>query len=389
MNAPIPLVSPLLPDIDDVIADLRASHATGRLTNFGPFVRAFERRSSAVLGVRHASTTCNATTALEMLLDTLPQRCHVVVPSFTFPATAQAVTMRMRVPLFADIDPETLNLGPDSVEAAITPRTRAILAVHAFGVPCPIAELAEIAARRNLLLVFDAAHAFGSRYRGTYVGGFGDAEVFSISATKVMPAGEGGLITTNDARLHESMLDRRNYGYARDGSRDCRNQGWNAKLPEHNASLALREIETLEERVRRRNEIARHYLAGLAGVPGLRFQRVPDGDTSTYKDFTIQVDAARFGISRDDLRDALRAQAIESEAYFWPPLHRMTFFRRYARRSAPLSATEAVADRILSLPLFEEMTEEQVDRVIAAVTEAGAAARMRHRVSVSAATVTA
>ena len=199
-----------------------------------------------------------------------------------------------------------------------------------------------------------------------------------------MPAGEGSVITTNSARLYEAILDRRNYGYARDGSRDCRNQGWNAKLPEHNASLALREIEVLDERVRRRNEIARRYLAGLAYVPGLRFQRVPDGDTSAYKDFTIQVDPARFGVSRDDLRDALRLQAIESEAYFWPPVHAMTLFRRYARRSAPLPVTEAVADRILSLPLFEEITDEQIDRVITSVTEIGAAARLRRRVSVSA-----
>ena len=363
----IPLVRPYLPPYEEIEPDLRAMYASGRLTNFGPFSQRLEAAAAQLLGVAHVATAANATSGLTMIFDTLPRGSEVILPSFTFIATAAAVTAAGMVPVFAEIDPETLNIDPRSAEECITARTRAICGVHAFGVPCDVEALTEIACANGLLLVFDAAHAFGSKHRGAFVGGFGDVEVFSVSATKVVPAGEGGLVATNRRDLYEAVLDRRNYGLRADGSGDCRNQGWNSKMTEYHAILALHEIESIAWRVGRRNEIARRYLDGLRG---LRVQRVPEGDLSTWKDFTIQVD------ERGKLRADLRAQSIETAPYFWPPVHRMTRYARYVKAGQSLAVTDRVADAILSLPLYEGLDDAEVDRVIEAVLSSRAARRV-------------
>jgi dTDP-4-amino-4,6-dideoxygalactose transaminase len=383
MKRPIPLVRPLLPSLHEIEAELQEMFDSGRLTNFGPFSRRLERETETLLGVRGAAATSNATAALTLVLDTLPPGSEVILPSFTFIATAQSVVGASMTPVFADVDPSTLTLDASSVEACLTPSTCAIVAVHAFGVPCDIFGLEALSQKHGLMLVFDSAHAYGSRYGGVPVGRFGHAEVFSLSATKVVPAGEGGLVTTNYDGLLEAVLDRRNYGLRRDGSGDCANHGWNAKMTEFNAILAVKELETLEWRVCRRNQIAQRYLEMLRDVPGLQFQRVPDGDRSTYKDFTIQVDPVRFGATRDELRAQLARLEIESAPYFWPPLHRMTYFNRFVRASSNLSVTERVAESVLSLPLFESMTDEEMEFVAGSVAEIGAAGRRRQVAAVS------
>lgn len=362
----IPLVRPYLPPWEEIEPDLRAMYDSGRLTNFGPFSRKLEEEAARLLGVSYVATAVNATSALTMIFDTLPRGSEVILPSFTFIATAAAVTAAGMIPVFADIDAETLNVAPRSVEERITSRTRAICAVHAFGVPCHIEALTEIARAHDLLLVFDAAHAFGSKHGSKWIGGFGDVEVFSVSATKVVPAGEGGLVATNREDLHRAILDRRNYGLTSDGSGDCRNQGWNSKMTEANAILALHEMRSIEWRVARRNEIARRYREALRDVV---LQRVPQDDLSTYKDFTIQVE------DRGKLRADLRARRIETAPYFWPPIHHMTKYKPFVKYKQSLAVTERVSEQILSLPLYEGIEDADVDRVIDAVLSSRAARR--------------
>ena len=375
----IPLVRPSLPTLGEIEGDLRVMLETGRLTNFGPFATRLEHDAAAAADVRYAAAVSSGTTALVLLLNTLPRGSEVVLPSFTFIATAQAVIWNDLIPVFADIEPDSLNVDPRAVEACITPRTSAILAVHAFGAPCAVGELEAIAARHDIRLFFDAAHAFGSRRDGRPVGSFGDAEVFSLSATKLVPSGEGGLVSTNDEGLYSAILDRRNYGLDRCGTRDCAHDGLNGKLAEFNAILALREVATLPARVRRRNQIAQRYRDRLAGMPGLTFQTVRPSDASTYKDFTVQVDPAVFGISRDDLRRSLAAESIETAPYFWPALHQMTRFRQYLRENTALPVTEQVADRILSLPMFEDLDDADVDRVVRGIENAAGRAAASDR----------
>jgi dTDP-4-amino-4,6-dideoxygalactose transaminase len=372
MSYRIPLVRPYLPSRASIERELDEMLDSGRLTNFGPFSTRLEAKTRELLGVGHTAAVSNATIGLTLILSTLPPESEVILPSFTFVATAQAVTAARLIPVFADIDSDTLNVDVQSVTACITPRTRAICGVHAFGVPCRIDELQHTARKHDLLLLFDSAHAFGARFNRRYVGGFGDAEVFSLSATKVVPAGEGGLVVTNDPALHEAVLDRRNYGLAHDRSGDCRNQGWNAKMTEFHAILAIREIETLEWRIARRNAIAKRYHDGLADVPGLRFQRVPEGDVSTFKDFTVQVDPRVFGVTRDELREKLKQAGIETAPYFAPPLHHMTMFQPFVRPGQMFPETERISASILSLPLFETITNDEIDEVVTAVRGAAA-----------------
>jgi dTDP-4-amino-4,6-dideoxygalactose transaminase len=375
MSYRIRLVRPSLPDREAIDAAVDAMYATGQLTNFGPRCIELEEAIAAFTGAKHAAAVANATSGLWLLLNTLPPG-EVIVPSFTFLATGQAITTNSvpLTPVFADIDPDTLNVSPESVARCITPRTVAIVGVHLFGVPADVEALQAIARERDVPLFLDAAHAFGSRHRGVPVGTFGDAEVFSISATKVLPGGEGGVITTNSDLLHRRMLDRRNYGFLADGSGDCENDGLNAKITEFSAAMAVRAMDTIGWRIDRRNELARMYRDLLHDVPGIRFQTMPADDVTTVKDFTIRIDTDDFGMSRDALQKNLKTRGIETAAYFSRPLHRMTRFRQFPCDGA-LAATEEAAERILSLPLFEELTRAEVEEVAAAIRELSHASR--------------
>jgi dTDP-4-amino-4,6-dideoxygalactose transaminase len=369
----IPLVRPYFSDVDQSARDYARILESGRLTNFGPFTRRLERLAEERLETRHAIAVANATTGLMLLIDALDLEdgAEIVLPSFTFPATFMAVASSRKrfLPVFADVDPETFLLDASSVQRCLTRRTAAIVAVHAFGVPCNQHALGDLARRQGLRMVYDSAHALGSTYRGAPVGGQGDAQVFSLSATKLLPCGEGGLVLTNDPSIRKGILDRRNYGYASDASRDCANIGWNGKLTEASAALGVQEMATLDERVARRNQIAARYRESLDGIEGLSVQRVPEDLTSTYKDFVITVDPSQAGVTRDDLKSALRRNGIESDAYFWPPVHEMTVVRKDFAESTrvPLPHTERLARSVLSLPIHEHLTDQDVEAVASAI----------------------
>ncbi len=228
---------------------------------------------------------------------------EVIVPSFTFMATVHPLLWVGTEPVFVDIDPYTWNIDPAKVEAAITERTTAIVAVHNFGNPAPVAELEAIARRHGLRLIFDAAHGFGALYRGRPVGGFGDAEVFSLSPTKLLVAGEGGIVATNNDDLAEHIRVGREYGNPGDYNSDF--PGLNVRLPEFNALLGLHSLGMLEENAKRRNRVAAIFRERLSQIPGLTFQRIHPQDRSSYKDFSILVDEAKFGLTRDELALAL------------------------------------------------------------------------------------
>jgi dTDP-4-amino-4,6-dideoxygalactose transaminase len=289
----------------------------------------------------------------------------VVLPSFTFAATAHAVAWNQLRPVFADIDPETLTLSPMSAETALGVRTSAILATHTFGTPCAAEKLSAVARNAGIRLFFDAAHAFGSKRAGTPVGGFGDAEVFSLSPTKVLVAAEGGLIATN----HDLLAERCRIGrdYANPGDYDCLFVGLNARMSEVHAAIALASFEDLENRIDRRNELAGMYIRALGDVPGIAFPAVAQADRSTYKDFTILVEASEFGIDAAELAEALRAEGIQTKRYYAPPVHTMQAYRSHAGKNGQLPVTEAIVQRVLTLPLWSSMDGPELLRVADAV----------------------
>ena len=364
----IPLVRPHLPLLEEIESHVRSMLTSGRLTNFGPFEVLLEEKVKRLLDVKHALCVSNATTGLMLLLNTLPKGSEVLVPSFTFLPTVQAILWNSLVPVFVDIDPVTYNCLPSAILSSITARTSAVLAVHTFGNPCLIDQLEVIAREHKLKLFFDSAHSFGAKHSGKSIGTFGDAEVFSLSATKVLPCGEGGLITTNDDGISQAILNSRNYGFVA-GNRDCLNWGLNGKMTEFSAILGVKEIEHVKHEVTRRNQIARKYTKALRQIPGVGFQKILNTDISTYKDFTITIDHEKFGKDRDTLRTDLSGRGIETGTYFSPPIHEMSYFREHTTVHHDLRNTERIAKSILSLPIYFDLSDDDIAYVSDSVAE--------------------
>jgi dTDP-4-amino-4,6-dideoxygalactose transaminase len=353
----LPLARPPVGDARSVASLVEPILAGGMLTN-GSYVREFETRAAEYLGVRHCVAVSSCTAGLMLVIRALGLSGEVIVPSFTFAATAHAVAWNGLRPRFADIDPRTLTLSPEAVSQVIGVRTSAILGTHVFGTPCDVDGLAEIARRTGIALLFDAAHAFGSIRRGVHIGGFGDAEVFSLSPTKVLTSGEGGLITTNNDLLAERCRIGRDYGNP--GDYDCRFVGLNARMSEIHAAIGLDSLEGLDPRIATRNEVANAYYSALAEVPGISFPVVPDSDRSTYKDFTVLADADEFGISALELSELLEHEGIYTRRYYSPPVHTMRAYRYLSGVNGSLSATQTVSDQVLTLPLWSGMTDDDI-----------------------------
>jgi dTDP-4-amino-4,6-dideoxygalactose transaminase len=345
-DAKIGLVRPVLPDLTELGPGVESIITSGMVTK-GRYLREFEEAVAAHLGVKHAVAVSSCTTGLMLTYQGLGLKGDVVVPSFTFMATVSALVWAGARPVFAEVDAGTTNLSPEAAEAAITPNTTAIVAVHNFGNPAEVEALEEIARRRGLKLVFDAAHGFGALCQGKPVGGQGDANVFSLSPTKLLIAGEGGIVATNNDALAEWVRLGREYGNS--GNYDSAFAGINARMPEFNALLGLGSLKLLEAAARRR-------------------------DRCSYKDFSITVDGAAFGLTRDELALALGAEGVDTRKYYDPPAHRQTAYRQFAPAGRELPHTDWLAASSLSLPLWSKMDDEVVKNVCRAVTRAHRAA---------------
>ena len=360
----LPLARPAIAD-PAAVADAAATIlASGVLTN-GPYVRRLEERAADYLGVRHCIAVASCTAGLMLSLRASNLSGDVVLPSFTFSASAHAVAWNGLRPVFTDIRPDDLLLDPDAVARSAGVRTSAILATHTYGTPCDVEALGSLAASNGIRLFFDAAHAFGSRRGDRMVGGFGDAEVFSLSPTKVLIAGEGGIIATNDDSLAERCRIGRDYGNP--GDYDTRFVGLNARMSELHAATALASFEDLEERIGLRNQLAERYRKVLADVPGIDFPAVAEGDRSTYKDFTILIDGEGFGMDALSVAKALAAEGVQTRRYYSPPVHRQRAYRWVGPANGGLPETDRAAARVLTLPLWTPMADEQVDGVGAAM----------------------
>lgn len=330
------------------------------LTNAGPFVLELEQRLAAYLGVAHVVAVCNATIALEVAIKALGLRGEVLVPSFTFVATAHALQWQGITPVFCDIDPRTHMLDPEQVEMRITPRTTGIMGVHLWGRTCDVERLTDLSKRRGLTLLFDAAHAFGCSRNGVMVGSFGAAEVFSFHATKFFNTFEGGAIATNDAALAQKMRLMTNFGFA--GYDDVVSVGTNGKMSEISAAMGLTNLESLDAfiEVNRRNYAS--YRAGLAGIPSIRFLEFDDAERTNYQYIVIEVDNERSASSRDEIMEGLWRQEIFARRYFYPGCHRMEPYRSLAPHdSILLPRTEDLVQRTLVLPTGTGVTDANIE----------------------------
>lgn len=375
----LPMVRPTLPvyseDMPEQVAEL---FTTGMLTK-GKYLVEFEARMAEYLRVQHVVAVSSCTLGLLLCYHGLGLRGEVIVPSFTFMATVHPLVWAGAEPVFVDIDPQSWNLDPAKVEAAITERTTGIVAVHNFGNPAPVAALEDLARRHQLALVFDAAHGAGSLYRGKPVGSFGNVEVFSLSPTKLLVAGEGGLVATNNETLAQHIRVGREYGNPGDYGSNF--PGLNARLPEFNAILGLRSLQMLEDNTRHRNHVAEIFRKQLGRLPGLSFQSICPEDRSSYKDFSLLVDEAAFGLSRDELALALKAENIDTRKYHDPPVHtHKAYYHLSARYQPLLPVTIEVAHRSLSLPIWSHMDHDIVVRICRAIERIHSHARLLRNV---------
>lgn len=329
------------------------------LTNEGPYVQEFERRIAELVGVPHCVAICNGTLALEIAIRAAGLSQEVIVPSFTFVATAHALQWQGITPVFCDVDPRTHTLDPARIEELITPRTTGIIGVHLWGRACRVPELTEIARRHGLRLLFDAAHAFGGSCGGRPIGGFGDAEIFSFHATKFLNSFEGGALVTADDGLAERARMMRNFGFV--DYDDVRYVGTNGKMTEVAAAMGLTSLESLAEFVavnRRNHELYRTCVRGLAGVSLLSYD---ESEHNNYQYVILEIDEPEAGLGRDLLQRILHRENVLARRYFYPGCHRMEPYRSYfpsARLLLP--ATERLVHRVLSLPTGTAVGAEEI-----------------------------
>lgn len=338
------------------------------LSNNGKYVQEFEARVADILGVRHCVAMCNATVGLEIAIRALGLTGEVIVPSFTFIATAHSLQWQQITPVFCDIDPVTQNIDPAKIEALITPRTTAIMGVHLWGRACEVEALQKIADRHGLKLLFDAAHAFGCTHRRRMIGGFGNAEVFSFHATKFINTLEGGMIATNVDTLAAKIRMMINFGFT---GYDCvESIGTNGKMNEVSAAMGLTNLESMEEFIAVNRSHYQHYRDKFNSVPGIFIMPYDESERCNFQYLVVEVDEQQAGVSRDALVEHLHEQGIIARRYFYPGCHRMEPYRSVDPAAGlRLPVTERLSERLLCLPTGTGITEVDVERVCESIQE--------------------
>ncbi len=346
--APVHVGQPNLLRRDTLEQRLSAVLSSGQLTNHGPQVRQLEERLSSLLNVRNAVAVCNATTGLQILAKALNLSGKIIMPSFTFIATAHAMDWIGLTPVFADIDPVTHTLCPSAVMRCMSANTSAILGVHVWGNLCDAESLQEIADAHSLPLIFDACHAFGSAKSGRPAGQFGRAEVFSLHATKLVHSLEGGIITTNDDELAARCRRLRNFGIT--GLTEVSDIGINGKMHELSAAAGLHSLEDLQTilAVNLRNRLL--WAEQLENVSGLNLLPVPSGQQPNHQYVAGRVDSSKFGLTRDQLITILRSEGLFARSYFVPGCHRSAPYCQHSVSECELPVTEMILQDVFQLP---------------------------------------
>ena len=329
------------------------------LTNDGPYVRELEQKMAAYLGVKHLLLICNGTVALEIASRALGLHGEVILPSFTFIATAHALQWQEITPVFCDVGTGTHHIDPAQIQRHITPRTTGILGVHVWGHPCDTAAIQDIAARHNLRVMYDAAHAFGCSSGGQMIGNFGDAEVFSFHATKFFNTFEGGAIATNNDELASKIRFMRNFGFSSHDQVDY--LGINGKMSEVSAAMGLTMFESLDDVIETNCDNYRQYQAALSRLDGVRMFTYDDKERNNYQYIILEINEQKTGIDRDALVRVLHAENILARRYFYPGCHEMEPYRSYFPHAGLLLPnTNLLTQRVASLPTGTAVTEADV-----------------------------
>lgn len=358
---PIYVAMPFLPSLDDFCEGLKEIWDNRWLTNNGPVLQRYSRKLSNYFETDNICLFNNGTLALQIGLQGMGISGEVITTPFTFVATTHALFWNKIRPVFVDIEPEYYTLDPKKVEAAITPWTTAILAVHVFGHPCKLNELADIARRYNLRLIYDAAHAFGVKVGNKSIVNFGDMNMFSFHATKLYHSIEGGMLAFKDPGLKKIFDYLKNFGF--ENEVEVVMPGTNAKMNEMQAVMGSMVLDHLDDIIEKRKLIADAYRERLQNVPGIKLPpELPSDIRYNYCYMPIEVDENEFGMSRDELYEKLKKYNIFSRRYFYPLVCDFPCYKSIAIKD-PLSIARQVANRILTLPIYYDLSLDDVQQI--------------------------
>ncbi|MBV5339619.1 MAG: aminotransferase class I/II-fold pyridoxal phosphate-dependent enzyme [Deltaproteobacteria bacterium] len=332
------------------------------LSNNGPYVQEFERRVADMIGVKQCIALCNGTIALEIAIRALELKGEVILPSFTFVATAHALQWQEITPVFCDIDPNTHTIDPACIEKMITPRTTGIIGVNVWGRPCDIEAIEKIAAEHHLKLLFDSAHGFGCSAKGKMLGGFGNAEIFSFHPTKFFNTSEGGAIVTNDDALAKKIRLMKNFGFS--GYDNVVYVGTNGKMNEFSALTGLTNFESIDRFISVNSMNYDSYRCELNHIPGISLIQYDKQEKCNFQYIVLEIDEANTVLSRDQLVDILCAENILARRYFYPGCHKMEPYRSYFPHAGlMLPETEKLTKRVLSLPTGTAVSSDEIQKI--------------------------
>jgi dTDP-4-amino-4,6-dideoxygalactose transaminase len=362
MKNTIYVTQPNLPPLEEFTEYLKTIWESKILTNNGQFHHQLEKELCEYLGVKYISLFSNGTLALITALQSLHITGEVITTPYSFVATTHSLWWNNIKPVFVDIDPETFNLDPDKIEAAITPKTTAILPVHVYGNPCNIEKIKNIADTYGLKVIYDAAHTFGVTVNGEPVLNFGDLSVMSFHATKVYNTFEGGAIVCHDAATKRRIDNLKNFGFA-DGKVVA--PGINAKMNEVQAAMGLLQLKYVDAAIMKRKQIAEAYRENLVKIEGITFLNEMPGIKHCYSYFPILVDPDKAGKTRDDLFEILSRENIYGRRYFYPLISQFPTYRGLeSALPGKMPVAERITEQVLCLPIFPDLNNEDLMHII-------------------------
>lgn len=362
----ITVTSPLLPNLEEFNKLLKEIWGSKWITNNGSFHKRLEKELAAYLKVPFVSLFTNGTLPLITALQALRVTGEVITTPYSFVATTHSLWWNGIKPVFVDIDPQTGNIDPDKIEAAITPKTTAIMPVHVYGKPCDTKKIQEIANKYGLRVIYDAAHAFGVEVNGESVLNAGDMSTLSFHATKVYNTIEGGALVMHDEETKKRIDYLKNFGFA--GETEVVAPGINSKMDEMRAAYGLLNLRQVDAAIEARHQVAIEYREGLRDVDGISFMEDMPGVKHNYSYFPIFVDAEKYGMTRDELYFKMKDAKVLGRRYFYPLISEFSTYRGLPSSSKEnLPNAHKMADSVICLPMHHELSKEDIDRILATI----------------------
>src|SRR3989338_9746583 len=359
---PIYITRPILPDLELFLAKIREIWKSKILSNHGTQTQLLEEKLRELLKVKHLCLFNNGTTALLIGLKSLNLRGEVITTPFTFPATPHCLSWNNLTPVFCDIDPITMNIDPDKIESLITKKTSAILAVHVFGTPCDVKKIQKIADKHKLKVIYDAAHAFGTKINGIGIGNFGDISMFSFHPTKLFHTAEGGALAFKDIKLKRKIELLKNFGIK--NQEEVVDIGINGKMNEIQAVLGLLVLEKVADEMKKRKLLLDTYHHYLRNIEGISFVKLPVNIKKSYQYFTIRINGKEFGKSRDYVYDKFKKYNVFTRKYFYPLCSEYPHYKNLSSsKKTNLPVAHKVVNEVLSMPFYGGLSVNDIEKI--------------------------